>query len=67
MRGKAKIASAREVLEYLTQTMRAEDAKDAFRAAELLGKHFGLFAEARAEPEGVTIVDDISAAHETPQ
>lgn len=59
---KDKIASAEEVIEYLTSVMRGEqtdevvtatgkkntkivDAKDRIKAAELLGKRYGLYTE----------------------
>lgn len=66
-----RIASAEEVLEYLTGVMRG-DIKDQFdmdasiqdrnRAAELLGKRYKLFVdkqEVTGTIEGVTIVNDI--------
>lgn len=84
----AKIADAREVLEYLTSVVRGEtlseivvvegcgdgcsdarrmnkapDEKERLKAAELLGKHFGMFTDnVRLSGDvGVQIVDDIPA------
>lgn len=68
---KDRIASADEVLQYLTGVMRGE-IKDQFdmdasiqdrnRAAELLGKRYKLFVdkqEVSGSLEGVTIINDI--------
>ena len=82
----AKIADAREVLEYLTSVVRGEtlseivvvegcgdgrsdarrmnkapDEKERLKAAELLGKHFGMFTDnVRLSGDvGVQIIDDI--------
>ena len=63
-----RVASLEEVLEYLTQVLRGEDAEDGkgatarIKAAEMLGKRLGLFADTGAAqlPEAV-IVDDIAA------
>lgn len=84
----AKIADAREVLEYLTSVVRGEtlseivvvegcgdgcsdarrmnkapDEKERLKAAELLGKHFGMFTDnVRLSGDvGVQIIDDIPA------
>lgn len=67
---KKRVASGDEVLKYLTAVMRGEE-KDQFeldaslqdrtRAAELLGKRYGLFRD-KVDVEGtigVTIVDDV--------
>jgi phage terminase small subunit len=69
-----KVAEGDEVLEYLTAVVRGEnpdapegaklpDGKDRLRAAELLGKHLGLFSDRAKVPEGlpVCIVDDVDA------
>ncbi len=60
---KRKVASKTEVLEHLTQTLRSEDsaATNKMKAAELLGKHLGMFSEKKAAEAGVkvVIVDDI--------
>lgn len=65
-----RIATGDEVLKYLTSVMRGEE-KDQFdldaslqdrtKAAELLGKRYGLFKDkVEVEAEiGVTIVDDV--------
>ena len=66
-----RVATAKEVLEYLTRVMRGEE-KDQFdmdaslqdrtKAAELLGKRYRLFIdkqEIEAKMEPVTIVNDI--------
>ncbi len=63
------VADENEVLEYLTDVMRRDGFNetdnikfsDSFKAAELLGKHYGLFTESRAADTGeVIIVDNIS-------
>ncbi len=67
----ARVASASEVLEYLTRVMRGEE-KDQFdmdaslqdrtKAAELLGKRYRLFIdkqEIEATIDPVTIINDI--------
>lgn len=61
------IADDREVLAYLTAVMRGEGSEqmpvkqgDALKAAELIGKKYGLFSEkAGKKEELVQIVDDI--------
>lgn len=64
-RKKWDIASAGEVLAYLTGVMRDEAAKERFRAAEMLGKHFGLFRDGAPEAgETVVLVNDIFSASE---
>ena len=63
------IADDREVLAYLTAVMRGEGSEqmpvkqgDALKAAELIGKKYGLFSEkAGKKDELVRIVDDIPA------
>lgn len=61
---KRKVASKTEVLEHLTQTLRSEDsaAGNKMKAAELLGKHLGMFGDKKSDCGGVkvVIVDDIS-------
>lgn len=65
-----RVASAQEILEYLTEVMRGDDKADGKRddrsagsrmkAAELLGKRLGIFNDARdAPPEPPIIIDDI--------
>ncbi len=58
--GPPGVASAQEVLEFLTGVMRGEEASTQnMKAAELLGKRMGLFAEnVEAAPPPV-IIDDI--------
>ena len=59
------IANEGEILEFLTYIMRREDEEirmaDSFKAAELLGKHYGMFG-GKSESSGggdVIIVDNI--------
>lgn len=63
------IANEEEVLEYLTDVMRRDGFdetdnikfSDSFKAAELLGKHYGLFSDSHASGAGeVVILDNIS-------
>lgn len=67
------VADEEEILEYLTDVMRRDGFdetdnvkfSDSFKAAELLGKHYGLFSDSRKDdcPHGVgevVIVDNIS-------
>ena len=65
-----RVASAQEVLEYLTEVMRGGEEGDSKRsggsasprmkAAELLGKRLGIFNDARdGPPEPPIIIDDI--------
>ena len=67
-----KVAGKTEVLEYLTAVVRGDcpgggegggkppDGKDRLRAAELLGRHLGLFAEPGGGQAGsVTLVGDV--------
>ncbi len=65
------IAGEEEVLEYLTDVMRRDGFdetdnikfSDSFKAAELLGKHYGLFSEKSVTGTGeVVIVDNIEGA-----
>ena len=68
-----RVAGMEEVLEYLTQVMRGEDGEEGKRgdkgatarmkAAELLGKRLGMFAEGGAQKiEPVRILDAIPKA-----
>ena len=67
--GESGVAGAGEVLATLTNVLRGEDSEpkvaERIRAAELLGKHYGLFSERVdmnvAPPR---IVDDITARRE---
>ena len=70
-----RVASLQEVLEYLTRVLRGEDDEDGKRtekgaaarmkAAEMLGKRLGLFADSGAgQMAAAVIVDDIAAADE---
>jgi len=72
-----RVAGMEEVLEYLTKVMRGEMEEEGKRgekgaaarmkAAELLGKRLGLFADGGAQrPEPVLVVDDVpESAEET--
>lgn len=57
------IANEGEILEFLTYIMRREDEAirmaDSFKAAELLGKHYGMFGGG-----DVIIVDNIEKAEQ---
>ena len=58
-----RMASAEEVLSYLTRVMRGEEGgggQAAMKAAELLGKRLGLFAEKAPELPPPVIIDDLS-------
>ena len=64
---RTSIADADEVLRFITAVLRGEDEdatfKERFRAAELLGKRYELFADgAENVAAGVTIVDDLREA-----
>lgn len=54
-----RVASTDEVLEYLTEVLRSGGGQGAMKAAELLGKRFGLFAERGEELPAPVIVDDL--------
>ncbi len=59
-----KVAGKTEVLEQLTDIMRSDEgakASEKMKAAELLGKHLGMFGEKKTAEAGVkvVIVDDI--------
>ena len=51
-----------EVLQYLTRVLRADAGQSSMKAAELLGKRLGLFAEQGESLPPPVIVDDIRAA-----
>lgn len=58
------IADKNEVLEFLTMTMRGDNMEsitaNTFKAAELMGKYYGLFKGSGDEQCGdVIIIDDI--------
>lgn len=58
------IAKEEEILDYLTYIMRREDEEirlaDSFKAAELLGKYYGMFSDRHNGDTGdVIIVDNI--------
>ncbi|MDR1692468.1 MAG: hypothetical protein LBR72_03845 [Oscillospiraceae bacterium] len=55
--GKPSVADAKEVLKFLTDLLRGdgEVGRERLRAAELLGKHHGLF-EGDGEPEAPPVV-----------
>ncbi|MCM1299763.1 MAG: terminase small subunit [Firmicutes bacterium] len=54
---KKRIASPEEVLSFLTEIMEGEEAlKDRLRAAELLGKRYGLFKDSADEEENRCLV-----------
>lgn len=60
-----EVANEKEILEFFTYIMRREDEEirltDSFKAAELLGKHYGIFSEKQNNKSGdVIIIDDIS-------
>lgn len=55
-----KIASEKEVLEFLTEIMRdSEDEKTQMKASELLAKYLGMNEKPAAEKKTVKIIDDI--------
>ena len=61
---KRKVACKTEVLEQLTDIMRSDEGAkmtEKMKAAELIGKHLGMFADKKNESAGlkVVIVDDI--------
>jgi hypothetical protein len=58
------IAKEEEILSYLTYIMRGQDENikqsDSFKAAELLGKYYGMFSDKHGTEQGdVIIVDNI--------
>ena len=66
-RPEGRVASASEVLEYLTDVLRGEaegegrgSSSPRMKAAELLGKRLGLFTEAQEEVPAPVIIDDLS-------
>lgn len=53
-----RIATAEEILEFLSETVRCEDCirKDRLKAAELLGKRYALFTDSvNVGNEGITV------------
>lgn len=61
------VAKEEEILDYLTYIMRREDEEirlaDSFKAAELLGKYYGMFSDKHHKEVGdVIIVDNIPVA-----
>lgn len=58
------VADGEEILEFLTGVMRGEGDSSAqtMKAAELLGKRMGLFAERVEPPPAPVIIDDIGDA-----
>ena len=59
--GPPGIADGKEILEFLTGVMRgdADGSTQTMKAAELLGKRMGLFAEKAEPPPAPVIIDDI--------
>ena len=59
--GHPGIADGQEILEFLTGVMRGDGDSSAqtMKAAELLGKRMGLFAEKTDPPPAPVIIDDI--------
>lgn len=59
--GPPSVASAEEVLEFLTGVMRGDESGSTqnMKAAELLGKRMGLFSERPEPPPAPVIIDDI--------
>ena len=68
MAGRTKVAKAEEVLQALTSILRREEEvkpSEVLRAAELLGKRYGLFGDHSAIPEKPpSIVVDIPGGEE---
>ena len=62
--GPPEVADGEEILEFLTGVMRGEGDSSAqtMKAAELLGKRMGLFAERVEPPPAPVIIDDIGDA-----
>ena len=61
--GPPRVADGEEILEFLTGVMRGSEdgSTQTMKAAELLGKRMGLFAERVEPPPAPVIVDDIGA------
>ena len=60
MDGQGAVASAEEVLQFLSGVMRSgESGSAAMKAAELLGKRMGLFGEQSEALPAPVIVDDL--------
>ena len=64
------IANEGEILEFLTYIMRREDEEirmaDSFKAAELLGKHYGMFG-GKSESGGGDVIMSIISKSRTNQ
>ena len=62
--GPPGIAEGKEILEFLTGVMRgdADGSAQTMKAAELLGKRIGLFAEKAEPPPAPVIIDDVAKA-----
>ncbi len=66
-----RVASADEILGFLTEVMRGGDGSDdrelntRMKAAEMLAKRMGYFGEDGTKPEPAVIVDDIPDASAT--
>ena len=60
--GPPGIAEGKEILEFLTGVMRgdADGSAQTMKAAELLGKRIGLFAEKAEPPPAPVIIDDVA-------
>lgn len=61
---KRKVAGKTEVLEHLTEVMRSDEGvkmSETMKAAELIGKHLGMFSDKKESNSGVkvVIVDDV--------
>lgn len=63
------VADEKEILEFLTDIMRSDEAKpsETTKAAELIGKHYGMFSDKQGakdakEVPDVIIIDDIPDA-----
>lgn len=64
--GPPVVATGEEVLMFLTGVMRGEESGSTqnMKAAELLGKRFGLFSEAGDGLEPPVIIDDVGGRDE---
>lgn len=59
MVAKRKVAGKTEVLEHLTEVMRSEEGvkmSETMKAAELIGKHLGMFSDKKESNLGVKVV-----------
>jgi len=63
MEERTDVATADEVLQYLSGVMRGDESANtpAMKAAELLGKRLGLFEEREGELAPPVIIDDLGA------